>query len=178
MMEPVKSGSTQEAPIEGMENEFGFSCQLLTDNSETINSLDSSNSASKHLNARSGNNQSIKDENNIQSNSLLRLSVKDGEYTYAKADDIIMIESSDHLTIVHVARQSGKVKRTIRNTCLKDFIAELPVNYFLRVNRFCAINLKRLSGGSYHGQYFEFDHCIVIKPKRPIAHAIFNSIGK
>jgi DNA-binding LytR/AlgR family response regulator len=109
---------------------------------------------------------------------LLRLSIKDGEYTYAKADDIIMVESSNHLTVVYVAQQVGKVKRTIRNSCLKDLLVDLPESCFLRVNRFCAVNLKRLSGGSYHQQFFEFDFCITIKPKHPISHSIFNSIGK
>lgn len=112
------------------------------------------------------------------SSHLLRLSIKDGEYTYAKAEDIIMIESSDHLSIVHVAQQEGKVKTTLRNSCLKDFLLDLPKNCFLRVNRFCAVNLYRLSGGSYHQQFFEFDHCIKVKPKHPLSHAIFNSIGK
>jgi DNA-binding LytR/AlgR family response regulator len=109
---------------------------------------------------------------------LLRLSIKDGEYTYAKADDIIMVESSNHLTVVYVAQQVGKVKRTIRNSCLKDLLVDLPESCFLRVNRFCAVNLKRLSGGSYHQQFFEIDFCITIKPKHPISHSIFNSIGK
>jgi hypothetical protein len=120
----------------------------------------------------------LKGNSEALSYHLLRLSIKDGEYTYAKADDIIMIESSDHLTIVHVAQQVGKVKRTIRASCLKDFLLHLPENCFLRVNRFCAVNLKRLSGGSYHQQFFEFDYCITVKPKHPISHAIFNSIGK
>jgi len=107
-----------------------------------------------------------------------RLSVKDGEYTYAKPDDIIMIESRDHLTIVHVAQRLGKVKTTIRNSCLKNFLLDLPKNYFLRLNRFCAVNVNRLSGGSYHQQYLEFDYCIKVKPRQPLSHAVFNSIGR
>jgi DNA-binding LytR/AlgR family response regulator len=109
---------------------------------------------------------------------LLRLSIKGGEYTYAKANDIVMIESSDHFTVVHVAQQPGKVKTSLRNSCLKKVLSDLPKNSFLRVNRFCAINLERISGGSYHQQCFEFDHCIKVKPRHPLAHAVFQAIGK
>ena len=109
---------------------------------------------------------------------LLRLSIKGGEYTYAQASDIVMIESSDHFTVVHVAPQAGKVKTSLRNSCLKKVLLDLPKNYFLRVNRFCAVNLNRLSGGSYHQQFFEFDYCIKVKPRHPLSHTVFQSIGK
>lgn len=117
-------------------------------------------------------------KNEATSPHLLRLSIKAGEYTYAKPDDIVMIESSDHFTVVHVVQQPGKVKTTLRNACLKKVLLDLSDSSFIRVNRFCAINLNRLSGGSYHQQSFEFDHCTIVKPKHPISHAVFNSIGK
>lgn len=118
------------------------------------------------------------ENNENQSPQLLRLSVKAGEYTYAKAEDIVMVESSDHFTIVHVAQRMGKVKTSLRNSCLKKVLMDLPGNIFQRVNRFCAVNVNRLSGGSYHQQCFEFDHCIIVKPKHPLSHAVFNAIGK
>ncbi len=116
-------------------------------------------------------------EDDADAPRLLRLSIKCGEYTYAKSNDIVMIESSDHFTVVHVAHQQGKVKTSLRNSCLKKVLQELPQDSFLRVNRFCAINLNRLSGGSYHQQFFEFDHCIKVKPRHPLSHAVFHSIG-
>jgi hypothetical protein len=110
--------------------------------------------------------------------SLIRLSVKDGEYTYARPNDIVMIESCDHLIIVYVALGNNKVRKTVRYCSLKDFLIELPKNNFTRINRFCAINVMRLSGGNYHQQIFEFDYCISLKPKHPVPHKIFNAIGK
>lgn len=109
---------------------------------------------------------------------LIRLFLKDGEYVYARADDIIMIESSNHLIYVYVAREVSKIRKTIRNSSLKDFLMELPENNFIRISRFCAVNSKRLSGGNYHQQIFEFDYCITIKPKHSVSHTVFNAIGK
>lgn len=176
-MEPVNTGSMPNAASDNFDDTTVSRPGLPDQDSSTAGA---GNPVSSNAVLSGKNNKDCINEydDNAGVNNLLRLSIKEGEYTYAKADDIIMIESSDHLTIVHIARQTGKVKRTIRNTCLKEFIAELPANYFLRVNRFCAVNLKRLSGGSYHGQSFEFDHCIIVKPKRPISHSVFNSIGK
>lgn len=108
---------------------------------------------------------------------LLRLFVKRGVYAYARPKDIILIESCDHLVKIHLAF-NYKTKTAIRNDTLKDFLFQLPQNLFLRVNRFCAINAERLSGGNYEEQILEFDFGIVVRPKHAISQAVFNTIGK
>src|SRR3954451_14321576 len=75
---------------------------------------------------------------------LFRLFVKNGEYVYARPDDIIMIESCDHLVKVYLV-VGGKVKKTIRHNTLKDFLLQLPNTQFMRIGRFCAVNMLRLS---------------------------------
>ncbi|HMC84025.1 MAG TPA: LytTR family transcriptional regulator DNA-binding domain-containing protein [Chitinophagaceae bacterium] len=115
-------------------------------------------------------------ENETLPPGILRLFVKNGEYVYARANDIIMIESCDHLVKVHLGID-GKVKHTIRHSTLKDFLGQLPEDMFLRIGRFCAINMRRLSGGNCNLQAFEFDYTISIKLKHAVPHTVFTGIG-
>lgn len=109
--------------------------------------------------------------------NILRLFIKNGEFVYAHPRDIIMIESCDHLVKVHLV-SGDKVKKAVRHNTLKDFLSHLPPNQFMRIGRFCAINLRRLSGGSFNDQTFEFDFNISIKLQHAISSSAFNSIGK
>jgi DNA-binding LytR/AlgR family response regulator len=111
------------------------------------------------------------------SKDLFRLFVKNDEYVYARPNDIIMIESCDHLVKVYVAF-SDKIKKTVRHDTLKNLLLLLPQNQFVRIGRFCAVNLHRLSGGNYNKQIFEFDFKVSIKLAHPVPHHVFNSIGK
>ena len=111
------------------------------------------------------------------SENFFRLFVKKGEYVYARPHDIIMIESCDHLVRVYVAIE-GKVKLTTRYNTLKDFLSQLPEAYFIRIGRFCALNVRRLTGGNWNEQAFEFDFKISIKPKHTVSHSIFTGFGK
>lgn len=108
---------------------------------------------------------------------LFRLSVKNSEFIYARPNDIIMIESCDHLVKVYVAAD-GKAKLTIRRTTLKDFLLQLPLEQFIRISRFCAVNIHRLSGGNCTDQTLEFDFKISLKPKHTIPRSVFGNIGK
>ena len=108
--------------------------------------------------------------------SLFRLLVKNGEYVYAKSNDIIMIESCDHLVKVYVA-VGGKIKKAIRHNTLKDFLSQLP-SQFVRIGRFCAVNIERLSGGNCNEQTFEFDFNLSIKLAHPVSHTVFTHLGK
>ncbi len=109
--------------------------------------------------------------------NLFRLFVKNGEYVYARPDDIIMIESCDHLVKVHLAI-NGQVKKAVRNNTLKDFLLQLPKDQFTRIGRFCAVNIARLSGGNCKEQTFEFDFKILVKLKRALSQSYFANIGK
>jgi LytTr DNA-binding domain len=113
----------------------------------------------------------------IYKDNLIRLFYKRGEFIYARPDDIVMIESSDHLVNIYIVHED-KIKKTIRSNSLKDFLAQLPENQFLRIGRFCVINLKRLSGGNCKEQTFEFDFKVSIKLKHAIPPSWFNDIGK
>jgi DNA-binding LytR/AlgR family response regulator len=108
--------------------------------------------------------------------ALLQLFVKKGEYIYARPCDIVLIESCDHMVQVHIA-YGEKVKRALRNGTLKDFLQQLPSQQFVRLSRFCAVNLNRLSGGNYNQQVFEFDFRVPIKLKHPLPFSIFKTIG-
>ncbi|HEY5772837.1 MAG TPA: LytTR family transcriptional regulator DNA-binding domain-containing protein [Chitinophagaceae bacterium] len=110
------------------------------------------------------------------SDNLFRLFVKHFEYVYARPYDIIMIESCDHLVKVYVG-VDGKAKLTMRHNTLKDFLSQLPQTYFLRIGRFCAINIQRLTGGNCNNQVFEFDFKISIKLKHSVSHTVFSSLG-
>jgi DNA-binding LytR/AlgR family response regulator len=110
------------------------------------------------------------------SNNLFRLFVKHFEYVYVRPNDIIMIESCDHLVKVYVG-VDGKAKLTMRHNTLKDFLSQLPQTHFLRIGRFCAINIQRLTGGSCNEQVFEFDFKISIKLKHSVSHSVFSRIG-
>jgi hypothetical protein len=116
-------------------------------------------------------------ENEMLPGNLFRLFVKNGEYVYARPDDIFMIESCDHLVKVHLGT-GGKVKLTIRHSTLKDFLSQLPEDQFVRIGRFCAINIFRLSGGNCNRQVFEFDYNISIKLKHAVSNTVFTCIGK
>jgi DNA-binding LytR/AlgR family response regulator len=113
----------------------------------------------------------------IYKDNLIRLFYKRGEFIYARPDDIVMVESSDHLVNIYIVHED-KIKKTIRSNSLKDFLAQLPENQFLRIGRFCVINLKRLSGGNCKEQTFEFDFKVSIKLKHAIPPSWFNDIGK
>lgn len=108
---------------------------------------------------------------------LFRLFVKNGEYVYARPNDIVMLESCDHMVKVYLA-PDDKIKKTIRYNTLKDFLLQLPKEQFVRIGRFCAVNIQRLSGGNCNEQTFEFDFRVSIKLKHAIPQAAFNSIGK
>jgi hypothetical protein len=108
---------------------------------------------------------------------LFRLFVKNGEYAYARPNDIVMIESCDHMVKVYVAFNE-KIKKTVRHNTLKDFLLQLPKEQFLRISRFCAVNIYRLSGGNCNDQTFEFDFRVSIKLKHSISQAAFGNIGK
>ena len=110
------------------------------------------------------------------SNNLFRLFVKHFEYVYARPNDIIMIESCDHLVKVYIG-VDGKAKLTMRHNTLKDFLSQLPQTHFIRIGRFCAINIQRLTGGSCNEQVFEFDFKISIKLKHSVSHNVFSRIG-
>jgi DNA-binding LytR/AlgR family response regulator len=109
--------------------------------------------------------------------NLIRLFYKRGEFIYVRPDDIVMVESSDHLVNIYIVHED-KIKKTIRSNSLKDFLTQLPENQFLRIGRFCIINLKRLSGGNCKEQTFEFDFKVSIKLKHAIPPSWFNEIGK
>lgn len=109
--------------------------------------------------------------------SPFRLYLKKGEYIYARPEDILMIESCDHMVKVYLG-VDGKAILTVRSNTLKDFLLQLPKNKFIRISRFCAINLQRLSSGNYNKQTFEFDFKISIKLKYSISHSVFTAIGK
>jgi LytTr DNA-binding domain-containing protein len=111
------------------------------------------------------------------SSNLFRLCVKNNEYVYARSNDIIMIESCDHLVSVYVAF-NDKIKKTIRTNTLKDFLSLLPADQFARISRFCAVNIARLSGGSFINQTFEFDFKISVKLKHALSQHVFKNIGK
>ncbi|MBO9205454.1 MULTISPECIES: LytTR family DNA-binding domain-containing protein [Niastella] len=107
---------------------------------------------------------------------LLQLFVKKGEYIYARPADIVLIESCDHLVQVYIA-YGEKAKRAVRNGTLKDFLLQLPQHQFVRLSRFCAVNLDRLSGGNYNQQVFEFDFRVSIKLKHTLPVSAFKTIG-
>ena len=116
-------------------------------------------------------------ENGMLHCGLFRLFVKNGQYVYARPEDIIMIESCDHLVKVYLGI-GGKVRLTVRHNTLKDFLEQLPENQFVRIGRFCAINTRRLSGGNCSQQVFEFDYSISIKLKHSVSNTVFTRIGK
>ena len=111
-----------------------------------------------------------------RSEDIFRLFVKHFEYVYARPNDIIMIESCDHLVKVYVG-VGEKAKLTLRHNTLKDFLSKLPATHFLRIGRFCAINIKRLTGGNCNEQVFEFDFKISLKLKHFVSHTVFSNIG-
>ena len=111
-----------------------------------------------------------------KSENLFRLFVKHFEYVYVRPNDIIMIESCDHLVKVYVGIE-GKAKLTMRHNTLKDFLSQLPKTHFIRIGRFCAINIQRLTGGNCNEQVFEFDFKISIKLKHSVSHTVFSRIG-
>ena len=88
-----------------------------------------------------------------------------------------MIESCNHLVYVYLA-VNGAIKKTIRTSTLKDFLLQLPADNFLRISRFYAINIQRLSGGNCNEQTFEFDFKLTIKLKHTLPQAIFKNIGR
>jgi DNA-binding LytR/AlgR family response regulator len=114
---------------------------------------------------------------NIPAKNLFRFFVKNGEHVYGRANDIIMMESCDHLVNVYLA-VNDKIKKTIRSNTLKDFLSLLPADQFIRIGRFCAINIQRLSGGNFNEQTFEFDFKVSVKIKHPIPLSVFKNIGK
>jgi DNA-binding LytR/AlgR family response regulator len=115
--------------------------------------------------------------NNLACKSLFRFFVKNGEHVYGRSNDIIMIESCDHLANVYLAF-NDKIKKTIRTNTLKDFLSLLPADQFARISRFCAVNISRLSGGSFIDQTFEFDFRISVKLKHALPQHVFKNIGK
>jgi DNA-binding LytR/AlgR family response regulator len=125
----------------------------------------------------SKNSEPVADRNIFYKDDLIRLFYKRGEFVYARPDDIVMIESSDHLINIYIVHED-KIKKTVRTNSLKDFHAQLPGNQFLRIGRFCIINLKRLSGGNCKEQSFEFDFKVSIKLKHAIPPSWFSDIGK
>src|SRR5205809_3634818 len=110
------------------------------------------------------------------SEEIFRLFVKHFEYVYARPNDIIMIESCDHQVKVYIGVDE-KAKLTLRHNTLKDFLSKLPSTHFLRIVRFCAINIKRLTGGNCNEQVFEFDFKISVKLKHFVSHTVFSNIG-
>lgn len=108
--------------------------------------------------------------------NLFRLSIKKDEYVYARAEDIVLVESCDHLVKVYVAF-GNNFKKTVRPNTLKDFLKLLPVDQFMRLSRFCAVNTKRLSGGNSQEQTFEFDFKLSIRPTKPVPYSVFAQIG-
>jgi DNA-binding LytR/AlgR family response regulator len=111
------------------------------------------------------------------SKNLLRLFIKNGEYVYARPNDIIMIESCDHLVKIFLGFED-KVKKAIRHSTLKDFLLLLQDDSFMRIGRFCAVNMDRISGGNFNDQAFEFDFKISVKLKHPVSHTVFAGIGR
>src|SRR5688572_21318156 len=61
--------------------------------------------------------------------SIFRLSVKHYEYVYARPDDIVMIESCDHLVRVYVGVE-GRSRLATRHNTLKEFLLQLPSTQF------------------------------------------------
>ncbi len=146
-------------------------------------STDAEELAVKKVQKKQGNTRSkvkpcfIEDVSSLPGSTLFRLFVKNGEYVYARPQDILMIESCDHMVKVYLL-VNDKPKKTIRHNTLKDFLLQLPQNHFLRIGRFCAVNTQRISGGNCNDQTFEFDFKISIKLKHAISQSAFGNIGK
>ncbi|MDH7460643.1 LytTR family DNA-binding domain-containing protein [Chitinophagaceae bacterium 26-R-25] len=111
------------------------------------------------------------------SECLFRLSTKNGEYVYVRPNDIVLIESCDHLVKAYIGF-NNEVKKAVRNSTLKDFLQMLPEEKFMRIGRFCAVNIHRLSGGNCNTQTFEFDFTISVKLAHSVSPRIFSTIGK
>ena len=108
---------------------------------------------------------------------LFRLFVKNGEYVYARPEDILLIESADHLVRIYF-QIDGKVRKAVRANTLKHFLEQLNNVTFLRLGRFCAINTSRISGGNFNEQCFEFDFKVSIRLAHALPLNVFSSIGK
>ncbi len=152
---------------------------IATENDAPAKTATAKSSIKKNwMNQLQANSQSQSAENETAplNNNIFRLCIKNGEYVYARANDIIMIESCDHMVKVYLGIDN-KVKLTTRQNTLKDFLLKLPLAQFIRIGRFCAINIQRLSGGNCNKQTFEFDYKISIKPKHAVPNKIFTFIG-
>ncbi len=115
--------------------------------------------------------------NELQSSLLFRLFAKRGEFLYVRPNDILMLESADHLVKIYLG-VGETTKKAYRHNTLKDFLLLLPPDSFVRIGRFCAINTYRLSGCNVNQQTFEFDFRFTLQINHPISHKIFTQIGK
>lgn len=109
--------------------------------------------------------------------NLFQLFVKNGEYVYARSNDIILIESNDHWIKVYLAF-GDQLKKTLRNDTLKNFLVTISNHSFLRLGRFCAVNTRRLSGANYSEQTLEFDFKVKVKLEHSIPGKVFSHLGK
>lgn len=108
---------------------------------------------------------------------ILRLFVKTNEYVYIRPNDILLIESANHMVKVYVAM--GRVcKKVFRHNTLKEFLAQLPSPQFIRLGRFYAINTRRVSAGNSKQQTFEFDFSFTVKVEHSLPNSAFTCIGK
>ena len=120
--------------------------------------------------------QSAQNETTSLNNNTFRLYIKNGECVYARTNNIIMIESCDHMVKVYLGIDY-KIKLTTRQNTLKNCLLKLPAAQFIRIGPFCAINIQQLSRGNCNKQTFEFDYKISIELKHAIPNKIFTFIG-
>jgi DNA-binding LytR/AlgR family response regulator len=106
----------------------------------------------------------------------LRLLNVNGSFIYARPQQILFIESSDHMVVIYLCA-ADTVKRAIRYISLSEIEKLLPEGMFCRVSRYALVNINRLSGGCNDKMELEFDMCHVITTERPVPFSFLRQFG-
>jgi DNA-binding LytR/AlgR family response regulator len=94
---------------------------------------------------------------------LIRFEEKRGVYIWAKPEDILFVKTADHY--VKTLIQHGNQKKwAIRHGTLKDLLAMLTHDHFVRLNKFYMVNLNHFlrSNENQKGIYLQDDFFVAV----------------
>jgi DNA-binding LytR/AlgR family response regulator len=76
--------------------------------------------------------------------AMLKFSVKRESFIWVDPDKILFIKSADHYVKTLLLHENSR-KWTTRHSTLKEILAELMTDQFIRLNKFYVINKKYVS---------------------------------
>lgn len=109
--------------------------------------------------------------------NLFRFHKLNGENVFAHYNDLLFVETSDHLLPVSLVADK-KILTVYRRQSLEEFFDLLPSKGFIKFQRFYIININRITGFNTDCRWLQFDSRYTINYKREIPPEMLKNLAQ